>query len=71
MTLNVFLLPLGCGSHVDNTEMAVQDVLLQELMSLEPVAFQKVAVDIDSLQLTSKCVAAPGAARVLSVAQPG
>lgn len=43
-------------SHVDNTEAAVEDVLLQELMSLEPVAFQNVAVDIDSLRLTSKSV---------------
>ncbi|XP_069952632.1 uncharacterized protein [Cherax quadricarinatus] len=38
-------------SHVDNTELAVQDVLLQELMSLEPIAFHNVAVDIDSLHL--------------------
>lgn len=29
----------------------MQDVLLQELMSLEPIAFQSVAVDIDSLRL--------------------
>ncbi|XP_068241561.1 uncharacterized protein [Palaemon carinicauda] len=36
-------------SHVDNTVMAVRDVLLQELMSMEPVAFKTVAVDIDSL----------------------
>lgn len=41
-------------SHVDNTELAVQDVLMQELMSLEPVAFHKVAVDIDSLHLNRK-----------------
>ncbi|XP_071523261.1 uncharacterized protein [Panulirus ornatus] len=38
-------------SHVDKIELAVQDVLLQELMSLEPVAFKNVAVDIDSLHL--------------------
>nr|XP_027208893.1 uncharacterized protein LOC113802489 [Penaeus vannamei] len=38
-------------SHVDNTELAVKDVLLQELMSLEPVAFQKVAIDIDSFRM--------------------
>ncbi|KAK7069013.1 Enteropeptidase [Halocaridina rubra] len=39
-------------SHVDNTVLAVRDVLLQELMSMEPVAFQNVAVDIDSLKIT-------------------
>ncbi|XP_066975872.1 uncharacterized protein [Macrobrachium rosenbergii] len=38
-------------SHVDNTVMAVRDVLLQELMSMEPVAFKTVAVDIDSLKI--------------------
>ncbi|XP_042237759.1 mucin-5AC-like isoform X2 [Homarus americanus] len=63
-------------SHVDNTELAVQDVLLQELMSLEPVAFHNVAVDIDSLNLARETeagglvAAAPSSSSTSSLSKP-
>ena len=37
--------------HLVSTELAVRDVLMQELMSLEPVAFTNVDVDIDTLSI--------------------
>ena len=37
--------------QVGETESTVQDVLIQEVMAVEPVAFKAIIVDIDSIQV--------------------
>ncbi len=42
-------------SQIGETESFVQDVMVQEVMAVEPVAFKAVVVDIDSIKVQSKC----------------
>ena len=43
-------------SQIGETEASVADVLVQEVMAVEPVSFKAIIIDIDSIKVQRKLV---------------